>query len=486
MSEIRYALRSLIKRPGPTLVVVATLGVAIASATVIYSVIDVVWHFIPAVNQDRLVYVASTDTRVVQAEGGSRSVVLRTPASIPDLADWRARSSTFEQLDGIQAGLGEPDWPRRAAARHEDRGDREPARRVGPHAGTRSRLSCRGRFGRIGAGDAALAPVLAAAVLGTPWRARTTRDCSTPCRTPSSASFLPKLERASSVTQRSSRRSSLDPLRRGRDVRDVIVTGRLKPGVVAANRPPRSSTRSRVNCVPNIPTRTQQIGASVLPLVEASGFNVRILLTILSLIGLLVVVVACANVASVIVAQSMARRHELAVHAALGATRADRIRQLMIESAIVSAAGRHRRAHPRRLGHRGAAMAWPQRVRLRRHADERTRLHGQPAHRVRDASRLRTASRAATRAAGSAGTARRHTCRRCHASRPPPAPRHRRVAGRGRDDPDGPDRPVHPDDLEAFRHRIRIRAGAGADVPRRPSFIAATSAAGDSDDSSPI
>jgi hypothetical protein len=69
-------------------VVVATLGVAIASATVIYGVVDVVWHFIPAVNQDRLVYVASTDTRVVQAEGESRSVILRTPASIPDLADW--------------------------------------------------------------------------------------------------------------------------------------------------------------------------------------------------------------------------------------------------------------------------------------------------------------------------------------------------------------------------------------------------------------
>ena len=104
MSQIRYALRRLIKRPGPTLVVVATLGVAIASATVIYSVVDVVWHFIPAVNQDRLVYVASTDTRVVQAEGGSRSVVLRTPASIPDFGDWRARSSTFEQLTGFSLG----------------------------------------------------------------------------------------------------------------------------------------------------------------------------------------------------------------------------------------------------------------------------------------------------------------------------------------------------------------------------------------------
>ena len=85
MSQIRYALRSLIKRPGPTVVVVATLGVAIASATVIYSVIDMVWHLLPAVRQDRLVYIASTGDRVVKIDGESRSVAVRMPASIPDL-----------------------------------------------------------------------------------------------------------------------------------------------------------------------------------------------------------------------------------------------------------------------------------------------------------------------------------------------------------------------------------------------------------------
>ena len=104
MSGIRYSLRTLTKRPAPTLVVIATLGVSIAAATVIYSVVDVIWHFIPAVNQDRLVYVASTDTRVIKSEGESRSVVLRTPASLPDFADWRARSSTFEQLTGFSLG----------------------------------------------------------------------------------------------------------------------------------------------------------------------------------------------------------------------------------------------------------------------------------------------------------------------------------------------------------------------------------------------
>jgi len=337
VSEIRYAVRSLVKRPGPTLVVVATLGVAIASATVIYSVVDVVRHFIPAVNQDRLVYVASTDTRVVQAEGGSRSVVLRTPASIPDLADWRARSSTFEQLTGFRLGsanLTGIDVPLRVTTI-------EVTANLPDVWGLTPLL---GRAFRAEDGIAGSAPVtllsyrfwqrqFAASprVLGQSVTLDTVphtivgvlpRDAGT--------GFFNDAEVFTTVV--------VDPLRRGRDVRDVVVTGRLKPDVSRQQAAAELDTIARQLRAEH-PDTNSQIGVSVLPLVEASGFNVRVLLTILSLIGLLVVVVACANVASVIVAQSMARRHELAVHAALGATRADRIRQLMTESGIVSVAG---------------------------------------------------------------------------------------------------------------------------------------------------
>ena len=101
---MRHAVRTLIKNRGATLIVVLTLAVAIAATTVIYSAIDLVWGFVPIVNRDRLAYITETDTRVVRAEGATTSVVLRTPVSMPDLADWSARASSFEQLAAFEMG----------------------------------------------------------------------------------------------------------------------------------------------------------------------------------------------------------------------------------------------------------------------------------------------------------------------------------------------------------------------------------------------
>jgi hypothetical protein len=64
---IRHAFRTLIRQPRASTVVVLTIAVAIAATTVIYSAIDLVWGFIPIVDRSGLVYVAATDTRVLQA-----------------------------------------------------------------------------------------------------------------------------------------------------------------------------------------------------------------------------------------------------------------------------------------------------------------------------------------------------------------------------------------------------------------------------------
>ena len=337
MSGIRYSLRTLTKRPAPTLVVIATLGVSIAAATVIYSVVDVIWHFIPAVNQDRLVYVASTDTRVIKSEGESRSVVLRTPASLPDFADWRARSSTFEQLTGFSLGsanLTGLDVPLRVTKI-------EVTANLPAVWGLTPVL---GRVFRAEDGVAGSEPVALLShrfwqrqfaarpdVLGQRLTLDTVPHTVIGVLPPEiGVGLFNDAEVFTTIV--------VDPLRGDRGARDLTVTGRLKPGISREQAAAELDTIAR-QLRSEHPATNAQVGAQVLPLVEGAGFNVRILLMILLLIGLLVVVVACANVASVMVAQSMARRHELAVHASLGATRADRIRQLMTESAILSAAG---------------------------------------------------------------------------------------------------------------------------------------------------
>ena len=101
MQELKFALRSFIRTPGASGLIVMTLAVAIAAATIIASTIDMVWRFIPAVRTDRLVFVASTDPKLEQSPQGVADGVARTGVSIPDLVDLTARTSTFEAFAGF-------------------------------------------------------------------------------------------------------------------------------------------------------------------------------------------------------------------------------------------------------------------------------------------------------------------------------------------------------------------------------------------------
>jgi len=335
MSDLRYALRALLKQPASTAVMVSTLAVAVAAIAIIYSVIDVVWQFIPAVNRD-LVYAASTDSRTIVVGTEQRSTELRSRVSIPDLADWASRSTTFDELAGFTTGSATltggavPQrvstisattnlttlWGFTPAIGRAFRADE--GRTARNMVALLAYRFWRQQFGGSPAvlGQSVLLDGTPHTVVGVlPARAGVGlfKDADV---------FLPLV---------------VDPLRGKRDERTVLVTGRLKPGVTRERATNDLEMIARALRAEH-PDTNERVGAVVLPLIEAAGFNIRVLISLLAFVALLVLVVACANIAGVVVAQSVRRQRETAIRAALGAGRADRVRRVMAESLLASLA----------------------------------------------------------------------------------------------------------------------------------------------------
>ena len=146
MQDLRFALRAFRRTPGTSSLVVTTLAVAIAAATIIASTIDMVWRFIPTERTDGLVFVASTDPRPEQSQSGVAGGLARTGVSIPDLVDWTERTSSFQELAGVtfqSAIMTGADAPSRISTA---RATRQPSACLGHHAAARPRV----RSGRCG------------------------------------------------------------------------------------------------------------------------------------------------------------------------------------------------------------------------------------------------------------------------------------------------------------------------------------------------
>lgn len=95
--ELRFAVRSLRKRPGFSLLVVATLALGIGATAAIFSVVNaVLLRPLPYPDAERLVMVWGTDEQRDESE---------TRVSYPDFRDWREGSSSFEDLAAFWALL---------------------------------------------------------------------------------------------------------------------------------------------------------------------------------------------------------------------------------------------------------------------------------------------------------------------------------------------------------------------------------------------
>jgi putative ABC transport system permease protein len=331
LKDVRCAARQLIKNPAFSAVAILTLALGIGANTAIFSIVNaVLLRPLPYPDADRIMVLNESS-----GPGQDYSVAL------PDYFDWRNENTVFEHL---------------ACTHKESRNlsgvpGREPER-VSCASVTRNFFNIIGLPPEIGRTfseneDKVGAPPVVV-ISDRLWRRVFNADPSVLGRsiTLHDQNFTVIGVMPPQVTSPqdsdvwlSMMRRSNNPVWMQRFIHPMIyVWGKLKPGVTL------EQARSEMKTIAarlekTYPETNGKETAIVTPLLENLVGKYRINLTfLLGAVGL-VLLIACANLANLFAARGAARAREFAIHAAVGATRGQIVKKLLIESFVIALIG---------------------------------------------------------------------------------------------------------------------------------------------------
>ena len=326
--DVRYLVRQLRRNLGFTVVTVLTLALGIGANTGIFSVVEgVVLAPLRYFEPDRLVMVWENNPRFP-----------RVWDSYPNFQDWQRSARSFQQMAAFRqqgVDLTSPGTPAhltssqiswgffntlgvqlvlgREFTLQEDQHGGAPAAVISNHLWRERFAGSNEVLGKTITMDGVNYSIVGVAPTG--FRLEDEADVYTP---------LGQLDRLI-LDDRASHAG-------------IFTFARLQPGVSVSQGQAEMSTIQ--NSLDHLyPDANRDLGVYVEPLKQAIVGNAGQTLTLLLGAVGLVLLIACANVANLLLARSAARNREFAIRSALGANRARMVRQLLTESVILSLAG---------------------------------------------------------------------------------------------------------------------------------------------------